>query len=388
MNLATILSILIGLVILGLIVIFHEFGHFIFCKIFNVRVLKFSIGFGPPIWRKKIGETEFSISPILFGGYVAPLDRERIKIMEDSKRELREKLIRDGKYDPLAIEKATQDFIKEEFDVSESDIKYRSIDSKPFFAKFSIVFAGPLFNIILSLICLYLLLVIGVEKIGNKVGGTLDGSPAQLAGILPEDEIIEINGTKTRTWDEIRTNIIISPTDKISVKVKRGEQILSLDIGTIRKNGIKVIGILPDEDSKVLVKYGIISAIPQTFYELHKYSILFLKSLRILFTKEGVQSLAGPIGITKVTSDAAKRDFRALLFVIFFISFNLAILNLLPIPILDGGHILLYTVESIIKRPLSLKVRQAVTIGGLFLLILLLITATWNDFRNFILDKK
>ena len=377
--------IVVALIILGLLILFHEFGHYIFCRIFGVKVLRFSIGFGPALFSWKKNGTEYRISVLPWGGYVTPLEKERmeeaIELFIKDRMEKKKHL-----YDEETYRKLVYEMVEEEFGVSMNDLEKNSLDSKPFFQKFMIVFAGPLFNFILGVIIMYFLLIAGVPKLSTKVSKVMEGAPAEKVGIMPGDVILEINGRKVKTWDELKREVVLSE-GTLNLKVKRGEEILEFKLNPMKKNGQKVIGVFPS-DEKIIIKYSPISALPASFSETFEFILLFFRSIKILFSKEGIESIGGPVMITKLTADAAKQGVIPLLFITFFITVNLAILNLLPIPVLDGGHILIFSIEAISRRKLSYKVRQAVTIAGFFFIISLALLALHNDIKNLFFKKQ
>lgn len=382
----TVLYILVAVLILGFIIFFHELGHFLFARVFRVKVLTFSVGFGPAIWRKNIGGTEYRISAIPFGGYVSPLERTKIDILAE---EIKERLKKDKLISSLKeehIDSLVWEEIEKNFGFSREDIQKHSLESRPFWQKFLIVFAGPLFNVVLAVFSIYVLLVIGIPSLGTKVGKVMENSPAEKIGIKPGDEVIEINNRKVKTWDDVRRKIAVS-RDKVVIKVKRGDEILEFTAEPEFRNGRKVIGILPDENSKILLKYSFLSALPESLYFSYDFMITLLKSIPLLFSREGVESIGGPISIAKFTADAVSEGISSVLMISFFMNINLAILNLLPIPVLDGGNILIFFVEALVRRRLSYRVRGAVAIFGLFILLAVAALATFNDIKSIIMKK-
>jgi regulator of sigma E protease len=382
----TVLYVLVAVLILGFIIFFHELGHFLFARLFRVKVLSFSVGFGPAIWRKNIGGTEYRISAIPFGGYVSPLERTKIDILAE---EIKERLKKDKLISSLKeeyIDSLVWEEIEKNFGFSREDIQKHSLESRPFWQKFLIVFAGPLFNVVLAVFSIYVLLVIGLPSLGTKVGKVMENSPAEKIGIKPGDEVIEINGKKVKTWDDVRRKIAVS-RDKVVIKVKRGDEILEFTAEPEFRNGRKVIGILPDENSKILLKYSFLSALPESLYFSYDFMITLLKSIPLLFSREGVESIGGPISIAKFTADAVSEGISSVLMISFFMNINLAILNLLPIPVLDGGNILIFFVEALVRRRLSYRVRGAVAIFGLFILLAVAALATFNDIKGIIMKK-
>lgn len=378
---------LVGIAVLGLIILIHELGHFVFCKFFGVKVLKFSVGFGPALLRRKIGETEFLVSAIPFGGYISPLDEEKIREINRVKEELIRELQSKGAYELTAISNQIDRIIEEKFGVSPDDIKSRTFENKSYGAKVLMVLGGPLFNILASVVAMYVMLTLGIEKIGNTVGDVMKNSPAERAGIMRGDIVKEVNGVKVETWDEIKANIMIS-RDLVRLRVVRDGSELYFEILPISsERGGKMIGIYPDVNNVVKIRYDPGEAVYRSLVETYKFLTLFIRSLGMLFSREGLETLGGPISLTRMTSEAAQSGLKTALMVVFIISINLGILNLLPIPILDGGHILLLTVEKILGRRFSVHLRQVVNIIGLFVLSLLLVIATFNDIKNMFAKK-
>jgi regulator of sigma E protease len=371
------MSIILAILILGLMILFHEFGHFIFCKIFGVRVLRFSIGFGPAIFKRKIGDTEFRLSLIPLGGYVTPLEKEKLEvIIEERVQEITRTM---NISESLAKQIAWEE-IRKEFGISQNSEKL-FLESKPYYQKFLIVLAGPLFNIILAIFFMYFLLVAGYENLGNKLGKILENSPAEKSGLQPGDIVLEVNKNAVKTWQDIRREIALSE-GKVKLKVQRGEQILYFEIEPKISDGRRIIGILPDENNKILIRYSPISAVPKSVENTVRTILDMFYAIKLIFTKEGIESIGGPITIAKVTSDAAKESLQSLLSVSFLISLNLAILNLLPIPVLDGGHILIFTIEALMGRRLNYKTKFAITVFGLFLILILAFIGISNDIKN------
>ncbi|MGA1862405.1 RIP metalloprotease RseP [Deferribacter thermophilus] len=351
------MSFLSAILVFGVLIFIHELGHFVFAKIFGVKVIRFSIGFGPVIFSKKLGETEYALSLIPLGGYV--------KMYGENPDE-------------------------EEEVVEEKD---KAFMNKPVFKRFLIVFAGPAFNYLLAVLVFALIFTFGVEKLLPIVGEIKDGMPAQIAGLKPGDKIVEIDGEKVRFWEDIGKKIKPKAEQTVEIKVEREGKVIILKLtpkaeriknifGEDQKVGL--IGIMPKE-SYVKVKYGLIEAINLGFektYEITKLTILGI--IKIFQKVIPADNIGGPIMIIQMASETAKAGFSSLLAFMAVISINLAILNLLPIPVLDGGHLLFYLIEMIIRRPVSLKIRMAAQYVGLALLISLMFFAFYNDIMRII----
>ncbi|WP_029689064.1 RIP metalloprotease RseP [Thermoanaerobacter sp. A7A] len=327
------MTILISIIVLSVLVMFHEFGHFIVAKLSGARVNEFSIGFGPRLFKKKYGETEYSFRALLFGGYVA-LEGE------DEKSN-----------DP------------------------RAIVNKPWPVRLAVFAAGPLMNILLA----FLLLFIVFFNIGSpipQVKSVMEGYPAEKAGIVPGDKIVMVNNTKINTWEELEKAISSNGERVLTIEIQRGNQILQKQVKPIfDKNASKVmIGIVPDYERSISLAFK--TAINQTIY----FSKLIILSLVMLVTgKVSVNDIMGPVGIVQAVGTVAKTGVINLLAFSALISVNLGLFNLLPLPALDGGRILFVLAEAVRGKPLPPEKEGYIHYLGFLLLIALLIFATYRD---------
>jgi len=344
------LSIIAFLFVLGVLVFIHELGHFIFAKLVKVRVEIFSLGFGKKLWSFKKGDTEYRISMIPFGGYVKPAG-------ENPEEE------REG---------APWEFLSK-------SVGHRAL----------IVGAGPVFNYLLAFFLFSLVLFVGVPQWTATVGELKDDYPAKIAGLEKNDRILSIDGTEIKFWDEL-SEIIHSKTDSAPVRlnIKRDDQIFTKDIvpkvetiTTIlgKEAKIGLIGIGPSDDTEI-VRYGFFKSIAQGGRQVFMVTKMTYFALFQMATgKISAKEIAGPVGIFKFTGEAAKQGFLYLLSFIGLLSVNLAILNLLPIPVLDGGHLLFLVWEKFRGKPASLKAQEIATKIGFSLIILLMMFAFYND---------
>ncbi|ADD02459.1 membrane-associated zinc metalloprotease [Thermoanaerobacter mathranii subsp. mathranii str. A3] len=327
------MTILISIIVLSVLVMFHEFGHFIVAKLSGSRVNEFSIGFGPRLFKKKYGETEYSFRALLFGGYVA-LEGE------DEKSN-----------DP------------------------RAIVNKPWPVRLAVFAAGPLMNILLA----FLLLFIVFFSIGRpipQIKSVMEGYPAEKAGILPGDKIVMVNNTKINTWEELEKAISSSKGETLTIEVQRGNEILQKQVKPVfDKEASKVmIGIIPAH--KRSISLAIKTAINQTIY-FSKLIILFL--VMLVTGKVSVNDIMGPVGIVQAVGTVAKTGVMNLLAFSALISVNLGLFNLLPLPALDGGRILFVLAEAIRGKPLPPEKEGYIHYLGFLLLIALLIFVTYRD---------
>ncbi|MEF3255704.1 MAG: RIP metalloprotease RseP [Deferribacterales bacterium] len=345
------MSAIIAIIAFGVLIFIHELGHFIFAKLFGVYVEKFSIGFGPKIFGKKIGETEYQLSVIPLGGYVKMYGEQP-----------------DDEIEPTLMEK--------------------SFKNKNLWQKSLIVFAGPLFNYLLAIFLFWIVFLKGVPVLKPVIGNVNENMPAKLAGLEKGDTIIKINGIDIKTWDDMATIIKSSPNKPLNITFKRGEDIKEVTITpkiSTSKNifgediEVGLLGISPSGDQMIL-RYNIIEALDKGVKKCWEIvELTFLGIYKMIQRVVPADNIGGPILIFQMTKDAASFGIVPLLTFVAVISINLAILNLLPVPVLDGGHLLIYLIEAIIRRPLSEKAKGIAMRIGMSLLLLLMVFAFYND---------
>ncbi len=348
---------LYGILGLILMVIIHEFGHFIVAKMLGVGVERFSIGFGPILIRFRPKKTEYALSVILLGGYV--------KLKGESEEE--------GVDD-------------------ESDAFY----AQPLWKRFLIVLAGPTFNIVSAVFFMMIAYHIGVNALAPKIGKVLPNSEAQRIGLQKGDIVVEINDIKIHTWKEMSKIIKSHPNKPVVLKIERNGKILKLKAipqgKTITdilgyKRYVGLLGILPSGD-EIVVRYSFSKSvelgIEKTIY-ITKVTIVGI--VRLIERAIPSSNIGGPIMIVDVAGKAAEAGLGAFLVFIAIISINLGILNLLPIPVLDGGHLLFYTIEAIKGKPVSKKTQENFQKIGIAILLALMIFAFFNDFRRYGVTK-
>ncbi len=352
------LSLVVFLAVLSGLIIIHEFGHFIAAKKIGVKVEKFSLGFGPALLRKKKGETEYSINAVLLGGYV--------KLAGDNLEEWSNK--------------------SEEF-----------LSKKPY-QRAAVIFAGPLLNYVMGIIFLCLVFLIGYPMLTSKVGGLIDGLGAKDAGIQVNDKIIAIDGKKVQFWEDLQ-NIIQVKSDNSTAKlsVLRGNKEYSVDVKVKarnfnnfmgRKHSVGVLGIIPS-DEFVKLKYGFAESFLLSVNKAWEMTIMTYKALWFMITRKLSmrESVTGPLGIFYITSKAASMGLIAVIHLVAVLNISLAIFNLLPFPILDGGHIFFLIVEKIRGKALSVRADRIITQIGFSFIITLAVFVTYNDIVKLFGDK-
>ena len=335
------------LAVLGALIAVHEFGHFIVAKKSGVIVERFSIGFGPPIWRRKWGDTEYRLSLIPLGGYVKMYG-------EDLDAEIREGE-REGSFQHQSVWK-----------------------------RIPIVAAGPAFNIFFAIALIAFVYAIGypVEQ-SVHIGRVVEGSAAAEAGLQADDKVISLNGQAIKRIEEIRQQIMASKGGTLPMQIARDGREQRLLITPRKVQGAQEwrIGVELRPGDFVLQRTDPLSA-------LVRGCVWTWRITQLTFTGFGQiisgaipvsESLAGPLGIAQEISRQADNGWRNVVFLTAAISVSLAILNLLPIPVLDGGHLLFFMIEIVQGGPLSARKREIAHQVGLVILVCLMLFAFYND---------
>jgi regulator of sigma E protease len=344
-------------IVLGVLIFFHEFGHFLIARLFGVGVEKFSLGFGPRLIGKKIGRTDYRISAIPLGGYVKMIGEEP-----------------DAEVDP-------------------ADISV-SFTHKHVVKRMCIVAAGPFFNILLAIIIFFgIFMVSGAMVLKPSVGTVRDGSPALAAGLKPGDLITEIDRVPVTGWDDMTEIIGGSKGKTLEIKVRRAD---SEKVFRITPELVSAKNIFGEDIQRFIIGISAsgeaytkdlnpLQAFTHSLVQTYKIIELMVMIIGKLITGDiSTDTIGGPIMIAKMAGDQAKSGVTNLIFFMALISVNLAIINLLPIPILDGGHLLFFFIESVKRKPVSLKVREVAQQVGLFIIILLIIFVFYNDITKWI----
>ncbi len=438
------MTILIAIGVLAFLVFIHELGHFVFAKLSNVYVEKFSIGFGPKVVGFKYGETEYLISAIPLGGYV--------KMYGESPDDIK------NNETPELVGRALTDVNR--------------------FKRALIVIGGPLFNFLLAIVIFWGLFASGIPDYKAQIGTVDINSPAEIAGlkigdlivkadqeniqswselssyialnpnknieitlddgtvktvtprvvdqpnalneteavgdigiglVLPpiigrvvpdypankaelirEDKIISINNESVSNWNDVRDKIRANPATELLVKVDRDGKTVDLKLTPMEsKEGeltVGIAGVSPIEGN-ILVSYGFFESLKLGVIRSYDFSKLIFVSLgKLISGSAPTDQVGGPIMIVKTTADSADSGPGALLFFIAIISINLAVFNLLPIPVLDGGHLFILAVESITRRKINEKIIGGFQTVGLLLLLSLMAFAFYNDITKLFMN--
>lgn len=342
------------LIVLGVLIFFHELGHFLLAKYFGVKVLKFSLGFGYKLVGKRIGETEYLISTIPLGGYVKLLGED--------------------------IEEA------EEVSPAEAD---RAFNNQNVLKRIAIVAAGPAFNLILAWVLFCgVFMFSGNYVMTPEIGQVRADSPAEKAGLMKGDVIVAVQGREIQSWPEIKSVVQEYEGKSLALSIRRGDRMLNViltpEIATEKNifgEDVKsaLIGIVASGNYRQIDLGPIDSLVEGTVKTWEVIKLTFLTIVKLLQGIVSIKTLGGPIMIGQLTGQVAQESLSYLVPLLAIISINLGILNLLPIPILDGGLILFLFIELIGRRPIGLKKRDIAQKVGLFLLAVLIVVVTIND---------
>ena len=343
------MSWLLSILVLGTLVLLHEYGHFVVARWSGVRVERFSIGFGPRLLRWRRGRTEYVLSLLPLGGYVKLAGEHGA-----------------GKAH------ASDEFL-----------------SKPTGVRAWIIFAGPLVNALISVVALWVVLVIGYPELLPNVGRLLDGMPAKEVGIQVGDHVRAIDEQPVRTWEELTQVVYRSPGKPLRLQIDRAGAPMTITVTPKpreirdpfgRTKTIGLVGIVPAGTYETY-RVGPMEALRKTAAKEWEWTSQMMLSLWSLFTgrMSMQESLTGPIGIMYMTSEAVKMGFGPLLYLVSIFSLSLAIFNVFPIPVLDGGHLLFIALEKLRGRPVSVKVQERSAQVSMALLLCLVVVVCAND---------
>jgi len=375
-----VLSWLAPIIVFGLVVFVHELGHFIAAKLTGVYAPRFSIGFGPSLLKKRFGETEYVLAALPLGGYVRMASREdeATAFLEGGSENSATRAANphDG-YDPNAMIPFGPKPIPES----------RWFESKPLVARLFIMLAGVTMNALLAYgIYVGLLLHSGFPTPIPIAAGVTPGKPAALAGIQAGDSIATLNGRPLKSWETLLDSIGASAGRPLDLGIVRHGQTIELRVTPAAE-------VVPDPRTGVKRSLGRIGmaasegftpiSVPQAFgaawgLTMDNGSRIF-SALGALAHGVGVSDLGGPIAIAQVSVQAARGGIETLLLLVALISINVAVFNLLPIPILDGGQILINVAETIKGSAFSTQTRERILKGGLLIIGLLFVTVMFND---------
>lgn len=408
--------------VFGMIVFFHELGHFIFAKCSGIMVREFAVGFGPKLLGIKKGETLYTIRLLPMGGYVrmAGDDLDNVELqpgyrigftlnendeitrlvmnqnkqlpdmlfLEVEKAELQKKLWVEG-YDEdeqLVRYNVARDCIIEENGQETQIAPYdRTFNAKSLGKRAITIFAGPLFNFILAIVIFVIIgFVQGIPTNEPLIAKVVDDSPAAVAGFEEKDLITSVNGKKVDKFQDLSAVIQGSPGKEITIGVVRDGQDKTLKVTP------KEVEVNKEKVGQIGIQYANtydknpLKAIPYGFEQTWTWLVQIVKILVVLVTGGfTLDALSGPVGIYEATSEVAKYGFVTLLSWAAALSVNLGIMNLLPFPALDGGRLALFFYELVRGKPLDKNKEGIITFVGFACLMVLMVAVTWNDIQRF-----
>jgi len=345
------ITIIATIIVLGVLIFVHELGHFLVAKLSRVGVLTFSLGFGPKLFGKKVGETQYQVSAVPLGGYVKMIGEEP------------------GEKIP-------------------PELLAKSFSAQPVGRRLGIVFAGPLFNFLFAVVAFAVAFVVGLPSLLPEVGEVTPDFPAYQAGLQPGDRILEVNGSPVKRWEDLAKVIHESSDRPLQLKVEREQKAFTVSVTpqvSTQKNlfgddvRVGLIGIKPSGNT-FIERADPFTAIYRAVLQSWRVTELTVLSIyKIIEGKISAKTIGGPILIAQLAGQQAKAGILSLVIFMAVISINLVILNILPIPVLDGWHLLIFLLEAVIGRPVSLKIRERAQQIGVFIIIFIMLLVFYND---------
>ncbi|MEG0829810.1 MAG: RIP metalloprotease RseP [Anaerovoracaceae bacterium] len=331
------MTIIYAIIMFCILILIHEFGHFWVAKACGVRVNEFALGMGPVLFKRKKGETQYSLRAVPIGGFCA---------MEGEDEE------------------------------SENP---RAFGNKPAWKRALILVAGSGMNLILTIVVLSAIaLYVGIPT--TTISSVTDATPAYEAGIKAGDTLISMDGKKINKWKDL-SEILAKGGKEIPVEVDRDGKTVNLTTGkTKAEDGRAVIGVVPE------VTHNPFAAVKAGTQNTWNMTVMMGTTIKQLFTGQvGVKELTGPVGIVYAVNDTAKEGIIYLFYLSALISLNLAIVNMLPLPALDGGRLVFVAIRKITGKAVTDEMEGKVHFAGILLLFGLMLYVTWNDITRFIL---
>ena len=347
-------SIFAIIIVFGGLIFIHELGHFLVARFFHIGVRSFSIGFGPKLVAKTIGKTEYKLSAIPLGGYVALVGEE------------------------------------DNAELPEGFTQQESFALRPAWQRLCVVVAGATFNILLAILIYFSIFYFsGKSYLLPIIGDIRPNSPASLTELAVGDTILRINNIPITRFEQIRELTQINAGEMMSLVISTpaGDE-RTIELTPVRSTvqnifgeptELWVLGIVPS-NKEARQPLGFFTALQQGVVQTyHSLELTVLGLVKLIQGKVSSDSVGGPIMIAQVIHDGAKQGILVVASIAAFISINLGFINLLPIPVLDGGHAVFLLIEMVLQRPVSILWRERLTKVGLFLLFSLMIFAMYND---------
>ncbi len=340
-----------AVVAFGILIFFHELGHFLVAKAMRVRVLTFALGFGPKLLKATWRGTQYALCAVPLGGYV--------KMMGEDPDE----------------------------EISSEDLVY-SFSSQSIWRRFLIVVAGPMFNLFLAILILWVFFIGDVPYLTSRVQDVLEGYPAAEAGLQPGDLIVAVDGDRTHRWQDVIEKVTQSDGKPLRISFERGGRIHEVTLTpkprtVVSRYGDEIqlwqIGVT-SAGEVATERFGPGKAFVQACVWTWDKSWFTLRTLgRLVAGKESLKNIGSPLLIGMEAGKQAQMGAASYFSFIAFISVILAVMNLLPIPILDGGHLLFFAVEGLVRRPMDKRVRGAAQYVGICILACIMAWAIYRD---------
>ncbi|MFQ5507821.1 MAG: RIP metalloprotease RseP [Leptospirillia bacterium] len=371
--------------VLAILIFVHELGHFLVARWCGVRVLTFAIGFGPTMISRTYGDTEYALKWIPLGGYV--------KMYGEGENE---------EVDPDASDQGEAGAEAAPAPIPEEE-RHLTFAGKSVWQRMSIVFAGPLFNMLTAVLIFCGVYMVGVPVLTSDVGTVQEDSPAYRAGLVADDRITAIDGQPVTQWDDIRNAVQEAQGSSVMLTVEHAAT-EGISLPAEREVMITPEMMLTHNIFGEEVQRWLIGVSPKgtTFTERHNPVTATVLGLQKTWevtslTMQGIikliqrvipsDTIGGPILIAQMASQQANEGFLNIALFVALLSVNLGILNLLPIPVLDGGHLVFLSAEALIGRPVSIRVREVAQQAGLFMLLALMAFAFYNDIMRFFTES-
>ncbi len=379
------MTVVYAIIVLGILIFVHELGHFLLAKMMGVTVEKFSLGFGPKLFSKKVGDTEYLLSALPLGGYVKMFGEAGF-IEGGELHHPPETSATEGGEEGTPI---LRELTEEE--------KSRSFYHKPVGARIAIVMAGPVFNLLFAWFIFILLCMTGVPTVTTKIGEAITDKPAARAGIKKGDQITAIDGKPINHWEQIAETVTASKGKPLAITIVRenlphtftitpeprtsknlfGEKVAGYAIGVASAGDVVTEHYSPFQ--------AVIKGSAQTWKVIDLTALSFVKMVQRVVPMD---SVGGPIMIAKMAGEQAAAGVANFLAFMALLSINLGVLNLLPVPVLDGGHLLFYFIELIFRRPVPQKFREYAQQIGMALLLGLMVLAFYNDIIRYFVSRQ
>lgn len=343
------------LLVLGILILVHEWGHFIACRLTKVRVEKFSIGFGPEVMHFQGKETRYAISLFPLGGFVKPSGESLSEIESGVPRP----------YDFLAASVGKRIFI---------------------------VTAGVAMNYLLSFLLFFTIFLAGRPVPLAQIGGFVEGYPAASSGLAKGDRVLAVGRVPVHSWEDLTEELSRGSAPSVDLEIRRGGAIekltLPLRVEKMKDifgevHSVRRLGIKPDPEAVETEKLSLTFALHEALVtEIHLAAMTY-KGLYYLATgRLSLKTISGPIGIMTMTGVAAKMGIIYVLHLTAVLGISLAVINLLPIPALDGGHLVFLLIEAVQRKRVSLEFQERATQIGFAFLMILMVFVLYNDLSN------